>query len=95
MLMRSSLLPRVFNDMSTCWHGSGIYEDCNSKLWSRNIMIRYYGGDCKWWHFYPEQREADLDSKYKEILAGRSESSLLSGALSGVRAVLGRKKIDM
>ena len=30
-----------FPDKETCWHGSGIYEDCNNKLWQRNAMIRY------------------------------------------------------
>ena len=29
------------DDSATCFHGSGIYEDCNSRLWARNLMIRY------------------------------------------------------
>ena len=85
----------VFNDYKTCWHGSGIYEDCNNKLWSRNVMIRYYGGNCKWWHFYPEERYEQLKSKFDEILKGASESRVLSGALSGVRAIMGRKVIKV
>ena len=48
-----NLKPNLFNDHETCWHGSGIYEDCNNVLWSRNLMIRYKGQNCKWWHFYP------------------------------------------
>lgn len=30
----------LFDDSATCWHGSGVYEDCNNKLWLRNMMIR-------------------------------------------------------
>ncbi len=30
------------DDSKTCWHGSGIFEDCNNKLWSRNLLIRYW-----------------------------------------------------
>ena len=32
---------KPFHDLKTCWHGSGIFEDCNNQLWSRNAMIRY------------------------------------------------------
>ena len=35
------LEPEPFPDMKTCWHGSGIFEDCNNQLWSRNAMIKY------------------------------------------------------
>ena len=48
------------DDSATCFHGSGIYEDCNSRLWARNLMIRYHGNDCRWWHFYPDQTARDL-----------------------------------
>ena len=36
-----SIVSRPFDDSATCFHGSGIYEDCNSRLWARNLMIRY------------------------------------------------------
>ena len=36
-----SIVSRPVDDSATCFHGSGIYEDCNSRLWARNLMIRY------------------------------------------------------
>ena len=63
--------PRFFDDTQTCWHGSGVYEDCNNVLWSRNLMIRYKGSNCKWWHFYPYETYAELRSKFEEIMSGK------------------------
>jgi hypothetical protein len=54
-----------FNDEATCWHGDGTYEDCNNVLWTRNIMIRYKGGTCKWWHFFPTEDYAAVRSKFQ------------------------------
>ena len=39
-----SLAPAPFRDQATCWHGSGIYEDCNNGLKMRNAMIKYQVG---------------------------------------------------
>ncbi len=39
-LLNCFLGPRPVDDSETCWHGSGVYEDCNNKLWSRNVLIR-------------------------------------------------------
>ena len=36
-------------DAKTCWHGSGIYEDCNNVLWQRNAMIKYYVSNIHNW----------------------------------------------
>lgn len=77
--------PNVFDDRMTCWHGSGIYEDCNNVLWSRNIMIRYKGDNCKWWHFYPQETYANLRAKFHEILNGQSENGIVTNILSAAK----------
>ena len=74
--------PRCIDDTETCWHGSGIYEDCNNLLWSRNMMIRYKGKKCKWWHFTSHETKEILDSKFKEIISGRAESPWMNSLLS-------------
>ena len=71
------LFSRVFDDGKTCWHGSGIYEDCNNVLWTRNLYIRYKGNNCKWWHFYPSETYADLRSKFQEIINGKAENQIV------------------
>ena len=76
---------REFDDSKTCWHGSGIYEDCNNVLWSRNMFIRYSGGNCKWWHFYPSETYANLRSKFQEIMDGEAESPLLQNLIQGAK----------
>ena len=68
---------RVFDDGKTCWHGSGIYEDCNNVLWTRNLYIRYKGNNCKWWHFYPSETYAELRSKFQEIINGKAENQIV------------------
>jgi len=70
-----------------CWHGSGIYEDCNNKLWTRNAMIRYQGGGCKWWHFYPDEGVKELEQKFKEIMKNRGDKGLLSSLLRGAKHI--------
>jgi len=72
------LQPNFFDDTETCWHGSGIYEDCNNVLWSRNLFIRYKGKNCKWWHFYPYETYAELRSKFEEIMSGQAENPMLN-----------------
>merc|ERR1712223_1507771 len=74
--------PKCIDDTETCWHGSGIYEDCNNLLWSRNMMIRYKGKKCKWWHFTSHETKEILDSKFKEIISGRAESPWMNSVLS-------------
>jgi len=69
--------PREFDDGKTCWHGSGIYEDCNNVLWTRNLYIRYKGNNCKWWHFYPSETYAELRSKFQEIINGKAENQIV------------------
>ena len=63
---------REFDDSSTCWHGGGIYEDCNNKLWTRNAILRHRGGNCKWWHFYPDETYDKLEAKFNEIISSES-----------------------
>ena len=55
------------DDSATCFHGSGVYEDCNSRLWTRNLMIRYHGNACRWWHFYPDETARDLRGDIQSI----------------------------
>ena len=70
------------------WHGDGTYEDCNNVLWTRNIMIRYKGGSCKWWHFYPSEEYPAVRSKFQEILAqGDNENGILSALLKSAKNV--------
>ena len=69
----------------SCWHGGGIYEDCNNKLGVRNAMIRHRGGKCMWWHFYPDERYPALKSKFDEIMGGKQESGLVNSLLSMAR----------
>ena len=48
-------------------------------------MIRYKGGNCKWWHFYPYETYSELRSKFQEIMAGESESPLLSNLMTAAK----------
>jgi len=81
-----NLEPRpLFNDTATCWHGSGIYEDCNNKLQWRNAFIRHHAGFCMWWHFYPTERYPDLESKFKEIMSGTHETGIINNLISAAR----------
>jgi len=72
-------IPRGFNDSKTCWHGGGVYEDCNNNMsMGRNLKIRYYGKSCKWWHFFPKENYTQLKEKFDEIMQGKSENSLVN-----------------
>ncbi len=44
---------------SRCFYGFG-WQDCNK---GRSSV----SGGCKWWHFYPSERERDLMRKYRDI----------------------------
>ena len=78
---------RVFDDTKTCWHGSAIYEDCNNGFWQRNLKIRYKGGNCKWWHFYPHETYADLKSKFQEIMKNSNSKNLLNIAMHAAKKI--------
>ncbi len=80
-----NLEPTKAHDSKTCWHGSGLYEDCNNKLWTRNTMIRYEGGGCKWWHFYPDEGEQELDQKYREILRDGANSGIFNSIVGSAK----------
>ena len=56
-------MDEAFSDMdksSSCFYGFQ-WKDCNKGRPSVD-------GGCKWWHFYPNERERDLMKKYYEIL---------------------------
>ena len=40
-----NLIPAPFHDSDTCWHGSGVNEDCNNGLKMRNAMIKFQVGN--------------------------------------------------
>eukprot|EP00095_Tigriopus_kingsejongensis_P006885 maker-scaffold125_size330479-snap-gene-0.11 protein:Tk06885 transcript:maker-scaffold125_size330479-snap-gene-0.11-mRNA-1 annotation:"hypothetical protein" len=82
-----NLKPNAFNDNQTCWHGNGVYEDCNNKLWSRNMLIRYHGHACKWWHFYPDETTDQLQAKFQEIMSGTSESGILTTLIGKSKSI--------
>ncbi|XP_023344696.1 uncharacterized protein LOC111713936 isoform X2 [Eurytemora carolleeae] len=77
-----NLEPKPERD-DNCWHGSGIWEDCNNKLWTRNAMIRFQGKGCKWWHFYPEEGVNELEQKFREIMSSPGDTGLVSTLLKG------------
>jgi len=86
-------LPREFDDRKTCWHGPAIYEDCNNASFERNMKLRYHGGNCKWWHFTPDERYPALKSKFEEIINGKSESPLVK-TMEAAKLLLQRMKIE-
>jgi len=67
-----------------CWKGTSIWHECTSKLWYRNAIIRFYGGDCKWWHFWPIDRLPQLEAKYSEIInnGGKQEHPMSDSVIS-------------
>ena len=79
--------PEPFPDMATCWHGSGIFEDCNNQLWSRNAMIKYQGGGCKWWHFLPSEGVKELEEKFQEIIGGDANNHIVDKLIHGAKSV--------
>ena len=44
----------------------------------RNLRIRYYGDNCKWWHFFPKERYIQLKTKFDEIMQGKSENPFVN-----------------
>jgi len=79
-------LPREFDDRKTCWHGPATFEDCNNASFERNMKLRYYGGNCKWWHFTPNERYPALKSKFDEIMSGRSENPLVNYLMKAAKS---------
>ena len=65
--------------------GSGKYEDCNSRLLLRNALLRQKGGNCKWWHFYPDEKIENLEEKFQEIMDGRQEGGILNRIVDSMR----------
>ena len=76
---------REFNDTLTCWRGSGKYEDCNNRLLLRNARLRQKGGNCKWWHFYPDEKIENLEEKFQEIMDGRQEGGIINRLVDSMR----------
>ena len=78
--------PKPFPDAG-CWRGSGIWEDCNNRQWTRNAMIRWEGGGCSWWHFYPDEGKNELEEKFQEILSGGANQGLVDKVIHGARDI--------
>jgi len=78
--------PKPFPDAG-CWRGSGIWEDCNNRQWTRNAMIRWEGGACSWWHFYPDEGITELEEKFQEIMGGRANQGLVDKVIHGARDI--------
>ena len=78
--------PKPFPDAG-CWRGSGIWEDCNNRQWTRNAMIRWEGGGCSWWHFYPDEGITELEAKFQEIMGGRANQGLVDKVIHGARDI--------
>ena len=79
--------PAPFRDSDTCYHGNGLNEDCNNVLWQRNAMIKYKGGGCRWWHFYPYEGVKELEDKFQEIMNGKANNNLIDKLIKGVSFV--------
>ena len=78
---------REIDDSKTCWHGGGIYEDCNNTMaLGRNLKIRFYGKRCKWWHFFPKEKYANLKSKFDEIMQGKTENPIVNSLLKSAKS---------
>jgi len=77
---------REFDDKKTCWHGPAIYEDCNNASIERNLKLRYFGGNCKWWHFTPDERYPALKSKFDEIMNGKTENPIVKYLIDSARS---------
>ena len=56
------------SDQSTCFYGHDL-GNCNQQNfhWRKN---------CLWWHFFPRDREKNLNQKYLEILNGLNISKI-------------------
>ena len=79
---------REFDDKKSCWHGPVTFEDCNNASLERNLKLRYFGGNCKWWHFTPEERYPALKSKFDEIMNGEAEKSISKYLIDSVRSYI-------
>ena len=51
-------------------------------------MIRYVGGSCKWWHFYPYEDFPSLKEKFEEIMEGRAERGLVTRIINKTKEIL-------
>ena len=65
------------SDQNTCFHGK--LEDCNRDHPKAN------GGNCQYWHFFPEERRKELMEKYKEIIGEKSPDSKIIHKFKDVR----------
>jgi hypothetical protein len=50
------------------------------------MKLRYYGGNCKWWYFTPDERYPALKSKFDEIMNGRSENPLVNYLMKAAKS---------
>ena len=52
----------------------------------RNLKIRFYGKRCKWWHFFPKEKYANLKSKFDEIMQGKTENPIVNSLLKSAKS---------
>ena len=50
------------------------------------MKLRYYGGNCKWWHFTPNERYPALKSKFDQIMSGGSENPLVNYLMKAAKS---------
>ena len=50
-------------------------------------MIRWEGGGCSWWHFYPDEGINALEEKFQEILSGGANQGLVDKVIHGARDI--------
>lgn len=50
-------------------------------------MIKYKGGGCRWWHFYPYEGVKELEEKFQEIMNGKANNNLIDKLIKGVSFV--------
>ncbi len=51
----------------------------------RNLMIRYHGGVCRWWHFFPYETKYDMLAKFDEIMSGKHEAGFVNSIASSAK----------
>ena len=62
---------KAWDDSATCFHGMKKWEDCTMVKGPEKHPMK----KCSRWHFYPTEREAEVQAKYEEILAGKYDLS--------------------
>ena len=56
-------------------------------------MIRFYGGNCKWWHFYPHETVEDMRKRFEEIRDGKSDDGIVNNIAQGFGKLKNQRNI--